>query len=240
MAGKNYDIDDILNEVDSFRKKDGKPILTGTQKKVEKPAASRSSKDLSVTQILTGMPEKRDNSVARQLSEKQSEERLQRDISAAFDSRKPVKISEEHETLSARQLTEQEYEARVARDIDRAADVKLYEKNKVQPFNPDTADTAEVDKFSEHVNKFVKPEVSEDDDIIFHTRGDLVTTETMEMRKQQKIDEIKGELDLRESVTASKLTARRSHPRKCLTQSTRWSPSKRLPICCAATTIPIH
>ncbi len=190
MAGKNYDIDDILNEVDSFRKKDGKPILTGTQKKVEKPAASRSSKDLSVTQILTGMPEKRDNSVARQLSEKQSEERLQREISAAFDSRKPVKITEEHETLSARQLTEQEYEARVARDIDRAADVKLYEKNKVQPFNPDTADTAEVEKFSEHVNAFVKPEVSEDDDIIFHTRGDLVTTETMEMRKQQKIDEI--------------------------------------------------
>lgn len=189
MARKNYDIDDILNEVDSFRKKDGKPILTGTQKKPEKP---RSKQDLSVTQILTGMPEKRDNSIARQLSEKQSEERLQRDISAAFDSRKPVKINiedDEKETRSARQLTEQEYEARVARDIDRAADVKLYEKNKVQPFNPDTADTAEVERFSEHVNKFVKPDVSEDD-IIFHTRGDLVTTETMEMRKQQKIDEI--------------------------------------------------
>ena len=189
MARKNYDIDDILNEVDSFRKKDGKPILTGTQKKPEKP---RSKQDLSVTQILTGMPEKRDNSIARQLSDKQSEERLQRDISAAFDSRKPVKINiedDEKETRSARQLTEQEYEARVARDIDRAADVKLYEKNKVQPFNPDTADTAEVERFSEHVNKFVKPDVSEDD-IIFHTRGDLVTTETMEMRKQQKIDEI--------------------------------------------------
>ncbi len=193
MAGKSYDIDDILNEVDSFRKKDGKPILTGTQKKAEKPAKRASEKDLSVTQILTGMPEKRDNSVARQLSEKQSEERLQRDISAAFNSRKPVKIDIEDdvkETRSARQLTEQEYEARVARDIDRAADVKLYEKNKVQPFDPDTADTAEVEKFSEHVNAFVKPEVSEDDDIIFHTRGDLVTTETMEMRKQQKIDEI--------------------------------------------------
>ena len=193
MAGKNYDIDDILNEVDSFRKKDGKPILTGTQKKTEKPAKRASDKDLSVTQILTGLPEKRDNSIARQLSEKQSEERLQRDISAAFDSRKPVKIDiedDENETRSARQLTEQEYEARVASDIDKAADVKLYEKNKVQPFDSDTADTAEVEKFSEHVSAFVKPEVSEDDDIIFHTRGDLVTTDTMEMRKQQKIDEI--------------------------------------------------
>lgn len=187
---KNYDIDDILNEVDSFRKKDGAPILTGTQKKPEKPAAKQ---DLSVTQILTGMSDKRENSIARQLSEKQSEERLQRDISAAFNSRKPVKIDiedDEKETLSARQLTEREYEARVARDIDRAADVKIYEKNMVQPFDPDTADTAEVEKFSEHVSAFVKPDVSEDDDIIFHTRGDLVTTETMEIRKQQKIDEI--------------------------------------------------
>ena len=176
MPKKNYDIDDILNEVDSFRKKDGKPILTGTQKKAEKPVKRASGKDLSVTQILTGMPDKRDNSVARQLSEEQSEERLRRDISAAFDSRKAATIDKKQE-------------ARVSDDFD-SSDVKLYEKNKVKPFDPDTADTAEVDKFSEHVSAFVKPEVSEDDDIIFHTRGDLVTTETMEMRKQQKIAEI--------------------------------------------------
>lgn len=44
---------------------------------------------------------------------------------------------------------------------------------------------------SEYVQPFVKPAVAgEDDDIIFHTRGDLVTTNTQQIRKQQRIDEI--------------------------------------------------
>ncbi len=48
-----------------------------------------------------------------------------------------------------------------------------------------------VDSESEYVQPFVKPDVAgEDDDIIFHTRGDLVTTHTQQIRKQQRIDEI--------------------------------------------------
>ena len=44
---------------------------------------------------------------------------------------------------------------------------------------------------SEYVQPFVKPAVSgADDDIIFHTRSDLVTTETMQMRKLRRIEEI--------------------------------------------------
>ena len=45
---------------------------------------------------------------------------------------------------------------------------------------------------SEYVQPFVKPEVSgaADDDIIFHTRGDLVTTETQQLKKLQRIEEI--------------------------------------------------
>ena len=44
---------------------------------------------------------------------------------------------------------------------------------------------------SEHVQPFVKPAVSgADDDIIFHTKSDLVTTETQKMRKLQRIEEI--------------------------------------------------
>ncbi len=186
---KKYDVDDILKEVDSLRndpeKRNG-AVLTGMQKK---PVKRSVEKDLSVTQILTDIPGTRSRSVAKQLTEKESEERLRRDISSAFDSKKAVRITEERETLSARQLSESEYEARLARDIGNAADVKLYEKNMVQPFDPETAVTAEVDKFSEHVEAFVKPDVA-DEDIVFHTRGDLVTTDTMELRKQQKIDEI--------------------------------------------------
>lgn len=56
------------------------------------------------------------------------------------------------------------------------------------------AQTAEhdiVQPESEYVQPYVKPEVSgEDDDIIFHTRGDLVTTQTQQIRKQQRIEEI--------------------------------------------------
>lgn len=44
---------------------------------------------------------------------------------------------------------------------------------------------------SEYVQPFYKPEVSDDDDdIIFHTRGDLVTTATQQIKKQQRIEEI--------------------------------------------------
>lgn len=48
-----------------------------------------------------------------------------------------------------------------------------------------------VEPESEFVQPYVKPDVAgEDDDIIFHTRGDLVTTATQQIRKQQRIDEI--------------------------------------------------
>lgn len=44
---------------------------------------------------------------------------------------------------------------------------------------------------SEHVQPFVKPAVSgADDDIVFHTRSDLVQTETQKLRKLQRIEEI--------------------------------------------------
>ncbi|MGN0686963.1 MAG: hypothetical protein ACI4KA_02515 [Oscillospiraceae bacterium] len=44
---------------------------------------------------------------------------------------------------------------------------------------------------SEYVQPFYKPDASEsDDDIIFHTRGDLVSTATQQLRKQQRIEEI--------------------------------------------------
>lgn len=47
---------------------------------------------------------------------------------------------------------------------------------------------------SEFVQPFVKPQVSGDDDIIFHTRSDLVTTDTQQMRKMQRIEEINAAL----------------------------------------------
>lgn len=43
---------------------------------------------------------------------------------------------------------------------------------------------------SEYVQPFVKPQVSDDDDIVFHTRSDLVITDTQQIRKQQRIEDI--------------------------------------------------
>lgn len=65
-----------------------------------------------------------------------------------------------------------------------------------EPNEPEQAELPEngrlVQPESEYVQPFIKPEVSgaADDDIIFHTRNDLVTTETMQLRKLQRIEEI--------------------------------------------------
>ena len=65
-----------------------------------------------------------------------------------------------------------------------------------EPNEPEQAELPEngrlVQPESEYVQPCIKPEVSgaADDDIIFHTRGDLVTTETMQLRKLQRIEEI--------------------------------------------------
>lgn len=50
----------------------------------------------------------------------------------------------------------------------------------------------EVQPEDEHVKPFVKPTVTgaADDDIIFHTRSDLVTTETQQLKKMKRIEEI--------------------------------------------------
>lgn len=57
----------------------------------------------------------------------------------------------------------------------------------------DTEEQPVITPESEYVQPFVKPVVTgetDDDDIIFHTRSDLVTTATQQIRKQQRIEEI--------------------------------------------------
>lgn len=55
----------------------------------------------------------------------------------------------------------------------------------------DTEEQEIITPESEYVQPFVKPQVSEDDDdIVFHTRGDLVVTDTQQIRKQQRIEDI--------------------------------------------------
>lgn len=206
MADDKYSVDDILKEVDNHRsggKSKGsftdenvgddldKFLYTGVQKKHSDPLTAKQKPDMSVTQIINSV-EKKESFAARQLTDEQADARRARNISDAIDREKgSSKTFEERPRRTAKQLTESEMNARIAKDISNAADVKIYER--LTSDNSDSAITKERDIIrpeSEYVQPFVKPEVSGEDDIVFHTSGDLVTTETMEMRKQQRIEEI--------------------------------------------------
>lgn len=107
--------------------------------------------------------------------------------------------------LAAKQRSEEEVNERRSAEISAAADKakkkhlselkRADEPGEETPPKPSRSGKKEkkgtpVQPESEYVKPFVKPDVAEEDDIIFHTRGDLVTTETMQLRKQQRIEEI--------------------------------------------------
>ena len=100
--------------------------------------------------------------------------------------------------LAAQQTEEDDYEATA--EIEPVRDEDEHTGFTAEISSPEEAsrmfaDTEEQDIVlpeSEYVQPFVKPEVSadDDDDIIFHTRSDLVVTATQQIRKQQRIEEI--------------------------------------------------
>ncbi len=212
-----YNVDDILKELDNRRANGGQDnsekeeahresvteiIDSEAVNRALRAGKQRSKPDLSVTQVINSL-DKRGGQTARQMTEEETGARRGRDIEKAFEGVKKPKLR--RDTLSARQLTEQESSERIGRDVSRAADIKKYERLRGE-YNDEYGENEEFEEVrenfpegevvypeSEYVKPFVKPQVSEDDDdgdIIFHTRGDLVTTETMELRKQKKIDDI--------------------------------------------------
>lgn len=207
-----YDLDDILKEIDTKRTDDDKSksakyngsitdiidgnsveraLKAGAQKKNTLRAARQKRGDLSVTQVINDVAK---NKTARQFTEEESNERLSGDIERAMGSRRKPDGSRRGTT--ARQLTEEESDVRIAKDIGRAID----ERN--SSIRGDYGDFEEkVEDFSREYDgdmgdiedpDYVRPYVStiDDDGIIFHTRGDLVISDTMQLRKQKKIDDI--------------------------------------------------
>lgn len=198
MSDEKYSIDDILKEIDNSRDKGksrgtfdgsvtdilgegdeiGRLIKSGKQQK--KP------RDMSVTEVINTIPSGRQREPvksARQLTEKETETRIARDVSKAADVKRytPQKPAAPREALSAKQLTEKETEARIARDIANAADMKRYEE--LTSRNDDDEDV-----------KQYAPEnrASEDSqEIELHDAATFVPSDTMEMRRMQKINEIK-------------------------------------------------
>lgn len=168
MADDKYSIDDILAEVDKMR---------GSSDEGKKSTGYNGS----ITEIIGGneiekalhagkRSEKTDDSpalAAKQCSEEEVNERRSAEISAAADKAKKNRPAEPQHISFTDELS----------DAEEAS--KLFGK-KEEPVQPE----------SEYVKPFVKPAVSGDDDIIFHTKSDLVTTETMQLRKQKRIEEI--------------------------------------------------
>lgn len=180
-------------------------LKAGVQKKKEAPrTAKQKHADLSVTQVINDVAR---NKTARQFTEEETNERISGDIERAMGNRR-MPDGSRHGT-TARQLTEEESDVRIARDIGRAIDERSSAsrvrsdygdfEEKIEDFSReydgefDDLDDSDgvITPESEYVKPYIKPGVSgADDDIIFHTRGDLVTTDTMQMRKQKKIDDI--------------------------------------------------
>lgn len=175
-------------------------LRMGVQKK--KPEGNRTARQKSgeygVTQIIDSVAIKKS---ARQLTEAESDERRSRDISEAMSNRKPFERPKSK--LAARQLTEDDSDMRIASDIGRAIDNR--ERRPLQ------SSIGSIDSFEEGVRdisrdydgnfgdldegddsdvKTYHSPINSDDEIIFHTLGDIVTTKTSELRKQKKIDDI--------------------------------------------------
>jgi len=210
MSDDKYNIDDILKEIDTHRSSDGdkkssfdgsvtdiiggneidRAIRTGLQKKSK--SADHEKPDISVTAVINSIAAKNKKDApplaARQRTEEEFEERVAGDIAGAIDKHeKPA--PKEDVILPARQRTEEEVTERIAKEISEAADIKIWERlreedNEVDEEGVRTYEPGSV-RETEEVN-----DNDEDDEITFQEPGSLVTTDTMQLRKQRKIDEI--------------------------------------------------
>lgn len=182
MSDERFDIDDILNEVKTAKtRKKADTSLSGIQQRSVSEVDNMPSPDLSVTDVINSIPSRS----ARQLSEEEMNERRNREISAAFnnlDRKKPLKQPDEQlagrRSGAARQLSEEESDMRIARDVSNAADVKIWEKAQRQ------------ERIEDDVKPYVAKPSATGDTYEFHREGDLVTTDTMQIRRQQKIADI--------------------------------------------------
>ncbi|MDE7362529.1 MAG: hypothetical protein K2N38_11405, partial [Oscillospiraceae bacterium] len=214
MSDDKYSIDDILKEIDTHRSSDGdgkKPsydgsvtdiiggseldqaVRTGTQVKRtdngEKP-------DISVTAVINSIaakknkePVKSSSRTAKQRTDAEVNRRVADDIADAME-KNVKKAPMEDVVLSARQRTEEEVNERIAKEISEAADIKIWERLReddsemdeegVRTYTPQSAEEDEVREYSG----------DEDDDIVFQDPDSFVTTNTSQLRKLSKIEEI--------------------------------------------------
>lgn len=203
-------VTDIIggNEIDRAIRA-GKQIAKG--EKHEKP-------DISVTAVINSISakNKKDRSsslAARQRTEEEFEERVADDIAVAMDRKKNKKLPKEDVGLTARQRTEEEVGERIAKEISEAADIKIWERLRedddemdeegVRTYTPQSAaEDVDEGEYGEY-DEYGEDGERDDDEIVFQEPGSLVTTDTMQLRKQRKIEEINRALLKVDSETES-------------------------------------
>lgn len=100
------------------------------------------------------------------------------------------RAADEQQALAAKQLTDEEVNERIAAEISAAADRIKAQKEEHTGLTAELSspqDAARLFPADEEENEQAAPQ---DDEIVFHSESELVTTETMEMRKMQRIEEI--------------------------------------------------
>lgn len=212
MSDDKYSIDDILKEIDTNRSSGGEKksmfdgsvtdIIGGNEidralragKQSKAKSANGEKPDISVTAVINSISAKNKKETpplaARQRTEEEFEERVAGDIAGAIDKReKPA--HKEDVILPARQRTEDEVNERIAKEISEAADIKIWERLREEDDEVDEEGVRTYEPGSAHeavTAEDLENEDNADDDIVFHES--LVTTDTMQLRKQRKIEEI--------------------------------------------------
>ncbi len=186
MAGDRYNVDDILKEVGKRRSKDNDDaddIIITPKTGRSKPRSGVGS----VTEILNDTGSRRAGVQKKKEQPKTAKQSPKLSVTQILNSEKLNKDLKKGS--SARQMTDEESEQRLARDISRAADER---RRRMYEIEDEDASGTETD--DDYIKLFVSQQKPEnggsDDDIVFHDADDFVTTDTMQLRKQKKIDDI--------------------------------------------------
>ncbi len=185
-----YSIDDILAEVDHKR--------GDTPKSTESVTEIIGDELKGYVHSSTRMPEEKPE---EELSEEEESLRRAESIRRASEEneQRRARLTRKKEEEAKRREKEAklraEKEKREEQNAQFSADHEKHSGYTSELSSPDEASkrfAQEVQPEDEHVRPFVKPTVTgaADDDIIFHTRSDLVTTETQQLRKMKRIEEI--------------------------------------------------
>ncbi|MGN0700693.1 MAG: hypothetical protein ACI4J8_06810 [Oscillospiraceae bacterium] len=214
MSDEKYSLDDILAEVDRKRSSKSAGTYSGYNGSVteiiggseldevlrtgkQKPSATAAAEEKRPEPV---KPE----ATAKQLSEQEENARRAAEIAAAADRKKKQaaekaekkerELREKREkrnaqtesAKAAKQRTEDEVVQRIAQSVSDAADKKKH--------TTEHEETADIGASVDASKLFGEPEIPQekpdDDVIVFHSKEDVVTTETMELKKLRRIEEI--------------------------------------------------